>query len=50
LVKVGNSLGATVGHFNSAQKELGKVDKDVVKITGGVEKIDPLLLDRPSSE
>jgi len=50
LVKVGNSLGATVGHFNSAQKELGKVDKDVVKITGGTEAIETLLLDRPSSD
>jgi DNA recombination protein RmuC len=50
LIKVGNSLGTTVGHFNSAQKELGKVDKDVVKITGGVEKIEPLLLDKPADE
>jgi DNA recombination protein RmuC len=50
LVKVGNSLGATVNHFNSAQKELGKVDKDVVKITGGVESIEPLLIDKPTSE
>ncbi len=33
--KVGNSLGATVGHYNSASKELGKIDKDIVKIGGG---------------
>ncbi|HMT55955.1 MAG TPA: DNA recombination protein RmuC [Candidatus Saccharibacteria bacterium] len=37
--KVGNSLSATVGHFNSASKELGKIDKDIVKIGGG----DPVL-------
>ncbi len=32
--KVGNSLGTTVNHFNMASKELSKVDKDVVKISG----------------
>ena len=50
LVKVGNSLGATVNHFNSAQKELGKVDKDVVKITAGTGSIKPLLIDKPQSD
>lgn len=47
MQKLGNSLGASVGHFNSAHKELGKVDKDVVKIAGGNAEIEPLLLDRP---
>jgi DNA recombination protein RmuC len=37
--KIGNSLSATVGHYNSASKELGKIDKDIVKIGGG----DPVL-------
>lgn len=50
LLKVGNSLGATVNHFNSAQKELGKVDKDVVKITGRAESIEPLLLNKPNAD
>lgn len=45
--KLGKSLSATVGHFNSAHKELGRVDKDVVKIAGGNEQIEPLLLDKP---
>lgn len=48
--KIGNSLGATVGHYNSASKELGKIDKDIVKIGGG----DPVLeleeVDRPKLE
>lgn len=48
MQKVGGSLGATVGHFNNAHKELGKVDKDVVKIAGGNAEIEPLLLDRPN--
>ena len=47
LEKVGNSLGATVGHFNNAQKQLSHVDKDVVKIAGGSPTIEPLLLDKP---
>lgn len=45
--KVGNSLGTTVNHYNAAQKELGKIDKDVTKITGASPEIDQLVLDRP---
>jgi len=30
--KVGNSLSTTVNHYNNASKELGKVDKDVLRI------------------
>lgn len=33
--KLGSSLGATVNHYNAAGKELGKIDKDIVKIGGG---------------
>ncbi len=50
MQKVGNSLGATVGHFNNAHKELGRVDKDVVKIAGGNAEIEPLLIDRPTED
>jgi DNA recombination protein RmuC len=31
--KIGNNLSTTVNSYNSAYKELGKIDKDVVKIT-----------------
>lgn len=48
--KLGNSLGATVGHFNSASKELGRIDKDIVKIAGVESVLDPPQLDRPSSD
>jgi DNA recombination protein RmuC len=34
FTKMGNSLSTTVNHYNAAQKELGKIDKDVTKITG----------------
>lgn len=45
--KVGNSLGTTVNHYNTAQKELGKIDKDVAKITGDSMDIDTLVLEKP---
>ncbi|MFA6383415.1 MAG: DNA recombination protein RmuC [Parcubacteria group bacterium] len=50
MKKVGGSLGTTVSHFNSAYKELGKIDKDVVKITEGEKSIEPLILDKPQIE
>lgn len=48
--KLGSSLGTTVGHFNATYKELGKIDKDVVKIAETESVVDPMLLDRPSLE
>ena len=48
--KLGNSLGATVSHFNSASKELGRIDKDIVKIGGGNPVLESVLLDKPSSD
>jgi len=50
MQKLGNSLGSTVGHFNNAHKQLARVDKDVVKIAGGDEKVEPLTLDRPQAD
>ncbi|EKD58794.1 MAG: hypothetical protein ACD_56C00049G0002 [uncultured bacterium] len=47
LKKLGSSLGTTVNHFNTAYKELGKIDKDVSKITDSEKKIEPLILDKP---
>lgn len=45
--KLGKSLGTTVNHFNSAHKELGKIDKDVIKISGEGSGVEPQLIDRP---
>lgn len=47
LEKLGSSLGTTVNHFNNAHKEFGKIDKDVVKITGQVASVEPLTIERP---
>lgn len=50
MKKLGNSLGTTVNHYSSAYKELKKIDKDVVKITGVSAGIDPLLVSKPQME
>mgnify|MGYP000943517229 CR=1 FL=1 len=50
MQKLGGSLGTTVSHFNSAHKELAKVDKDIVKIAGNDPSIEPLLIDKPSND
>lgn len=50
MQKLGNSLGTTVGHFNSTYKELGKIDRDIVKITDTSPNVEPQLLDRPQME
>lgn len=48
MKKLGASMSTTVNHYNTAYKELGKIDKDVVRITGATEKaIMPDLLDKP---
>jgi DNA recombination protein RmuC len=47
LKKLGGSLGTTVNHFNVAYKELGKIDKDVAKITDQEKSIEPLAIDKP---
>lgn len=48
--KLGASLGTTVGHFNTTYKELGKIDRDIVKIAEVEPTVEPVLIDRPSLE
>lgn len=50
LKKIGNSLGTTVNHYNNAYKEFKKIDKDVVKITGKEQEIEPEAVDKPKIE
>lgn len=47
--KLGNSLSTTVNHFNAGRKELGKIDKDVLKITGTSPELDSSLIEKPAS-
>jgi len=48
MQKLGSSLGTTVGHFNATYKELGKIDKDIVKITSSEPTVETLLIDKPA--
>lgn len=48
MQKVGSSLGVTVGHYNTAHKELKKIDKDVMRIAKTAPSVEPLILDRPN--
>jgi len=50
MQKLGSALGTTVNHYNAAHKELGKVDKDIVKIAGNDSSVEPQLLDRPHDD
>ena len=47
MEKLGNHLGTTVNAYNSAYKELGKIDKDVMRISGEAAGIEPAALDKP---
>ena len=47
LEKLGNHIGTTVTAYNNAYKEFGKVDKDVVRITGGKSKVEVKRLEKP---
>ena len=50
MQKLGNSLGTTVNHYNTAHKELKKIDKDIVKIADSDPSVEPLLIDRPQRD
>lgn len=48
MKRLGNNLDTTVNAYNLAYKELGKIDKDVAKLSGGEKSIDPLQIDKPA--
>lgn len=48
--KVGTALSTTVNHYNAGTKELGKIDKDVLRITQEEIGLDIPLLDKPVLE
>ncbi|MES2875943.1 MAG: DNA recombination protein RmuC [Patescibacteria group bacterium] len=50
MQKLGSSLSTTVNHFNTAHKELGKVDKDIVRIADVSPGVEPLLVDKPNQD
>lgn len=48
--KLGVSLSTTVSHYNTAYKELGKIDKDVYRVVGEKIGIDSERLEKPHTE
>lgn len=48
--KLGGHLGTVVNTYNIAYKELNKIDKDVLKITGESSGVEVQILDRPHVE
>jgi len=49
-IKLGNSLKTSVNHYNTGYKELGKIDKDVMRIAGEAPGITPELIQKPENE
>ncbi len=50
MQKLGGHLGTAVNSYNSAYKELAKVDKDVLKIGGERIGVEAVQLDKPKEE
>jgi DNA recombination protein RmuC len=48
--KMGSSLSTTVNHYNAAYKELGKVDKDITRITGDSPGLEVSTIEKPLLE
>ena len=47
MKKLGSHLGTTVNSYNTAYKELGKIDKDVMRISGEAAGIEPEAIEGP---
>jgi len=50
MEKLGGHLGTTVNSYNIAYKELGKIDKDVMRVTGKEKEIEAVEIERPKLE
>jgi DNA recombination protein RmuC len=48
--KLGNALGTVVNHYNTSNKELKKIDKDVLRIAGSSPELTLLEVERPKIE
>lgn len=49
-LKLGNALGTVVNHYNASNKELKKIDKDVLRISGASPEINLLEVEKPKLE
>jgi len=50
MKKLGISLGTTVSHYNTAHKELKKIDKDVIRISDKTAGVEPFTLEKPMQD
>jgi len=50
MKKLGTHLGTSINMYNSAYKELSKIDKDILKISGKAAGIEPMTLEKPKTE
>lgn len=50
MKKLGGHLGTTVNSYNTAYKELKKIDKDVLRISGKKGEVEALEVDRPKQD
>jgi len=48
--KLGNALGTVVNHYNSSNKELKKIDKDVLRIAGASPELSLFEVEKPKLE
>jgi DNA recombination protein RmuC len=48
--KLGNALGTVVNHYNASNKELKKIDKDVLRIAGASPELSLLEIEKPKIE
>ncbi len=48
--KLGVSLSTVVNHYNTSGKELKKIDKDVMRITGSSPSIEVSMIEKPEEE
>jgi DNA recombination protein RmuC len=48
--KLGNTLGTAVNHYNQSNKEFGKIDKDILKISGTKMDLDLPKLEKPNED
>jgi len=49
-VKLGNALNTVVNHYNTSNKELRKIDKDVLHIAGSSPELSSIQIDKPKIE
>ncbi|MCL4406113.1 MAG: DNA recombination protein RmuC [Patescibacteria group bacterium] len=50
MKKLGSYLGTSVGMYNQAYKEFGKIDRDVLKISGAGANVEPMILTKPEAD